>query len=270
MVISLYGEEFAALRDGDYSRRAASRLRGLLAAAAEVTASGRSLQRRAEALLGRSVPFIPNGVDPSRLEPAGREERGRLRARWEAAPSDLLVSSVTTLGGRKGGREALRAFAGALREMPDLRFVIVGGGPDLEGCRALARGLGIASRVLFAGYRPFEEVLALYRASDLYLQAPLWEEGVSQPALEAQAAGVPAVLGRCEAMEDSVLDGRTGFLVDTSDVEGMAARILLLARDPLLRERMGSEGRRWASETFSYDAIASRYLEVFVRVARHA
>ncbi len=275
-VLSLYGEEFAAFEGEprslfDRLRRRISlgRLSDLLADCAGLTASGRHLAALARQLgLASEVPFLPNGVDVQVLTPPSAEEKAALRRKWDLAPQASVVLSIQGLAGRKGSHNLLNAFARLRALKPDAFLVVIGGGPDLEPLKARAAAEGLGEAVRFLGFQSHEVCVDLYRAADLYLQLPLREEGVSQTALEAQAAGIPVVLGRCPAMEDSVRPGETGLLVSSLDAEEAGRAAAGLLSDPARARHMGEEGRRWVAGTFSYETLTRRYLEVFTHAVQ--
>lgn len=271
MVLSLYGEEFerferpvAGRLDALRRRVALGRMKALFRQCAAVTASGRHLGEMAVRLgLREDAAFIPNGACVELLLPPSTEEKASLRKTRDLPQDRPVVLCIQGLAGRKGSHNLLDAFSRVAARRPDALLVVVGGGPDLEPLKARALAEGFASSVRFLGFQSHEVCQDLYRACDLYLQLPLREEGVSQTAIEAQAAGKPVVLGRCPAMEDSVAEGEGGFLVDSRDPGAASAAVLSLLDDPALRQRMGERGRAWVLPRFSYEAITDRYLEVF-------
>ncbi len=273
LVVSLYGNEFVAYQGRSRLglitrwRRQLSlrRLRSLFAAASAVTASGRSLIAAAASLkLGADLRFIPNGVDADYLDLSLNERRSELAVRWNLKPDDPILVTVQGLWHEsKGARLLLDGFGLVCRQRPKAQLVVVGDGPLRPQLEAQAQRQGIADQVRFLGALPYEELFSVYALADVYVQVPLYEEGVSQTALEAQGMGKPVVISRCGAMLDSMLDGETGYLVDIDDPQGLAHRVLELLDNPARREEMGRRGREWVLENFSYQAIARQYLEVF-------
>jgi glycosyltransferase involved in cell wall biosynthesis len=125
---------------------------------------------------------------------------------------------------------------------------MVGDGPDRERLEQLAYDLGIARSTFFVGYQ--EEVAGYYRLFDAFL-LPSVNEGTPVSAIEALASGTPVVATRVGGVPDVVRDGVDGFLVAPGDTEAAAERLAELARDPVLRARLGDAGRREVRARYS-------------------
>jgi glycosyltransferase involved in cell wall biosynthesis len=117
---------------------------------------------------------------------------------------------------------------------------MVGERPDRPGLERRAHELGIVRDTLFLGYQ--EDVAPFYAAFDA-LVLPSSNEGTPVSAIEALAAGRPVVATRVGGVPDVVDEGVDGFLVEPGATQELAARLAELARDPKLREQMGTAGR---------------------------
>jgi 2-deoxystreptamine N-acetyl-D-glucosaminyltransferase/2-deoxystreptamine glucosyltransferase len=118
--------------------------------------------------------------------------------------------------------------------------VIVGDGSERPRLEEAAREI---SNVRFAGMVPYGEVPG-YLARAKVLVIPSIQEGQSNAAMEAMVRGIPIVASRVGGLPALVRDGESGFLVPPGDVAGMAARIREVVDDPMLRQRLGAQGRR--------------------------
>lgn len=204
----------------------------------------------------RRIDVVPNGIDLDTYTPEPAVERfpeptllylGRLK-RYKRV--DLVLRAVAALAGRG---------------VP-VRLLVGGKGDHLRELRALAEELGIADRVDFLGFVSEERKLELFRRSWLHvLTSP--KEGWGITNLEAAACGTPTVASDAPGLRDSVVDGRTGFLVPHGDVEALANRIGTLLADPAMRARMGREACAFAAR-FSWDASALAMESVLLRVVR--
>ena len=116
---------------------------------------------------------------------------------------------------------------------------MVGDGPDLVDCVALARSLGVADDVQFLGEQ--DQVVPLLSAAHVFL-LPSSQESFGLAALEAMACEVPAVASRIGGLPELVEDGVTGFLHDPNDLEGMARSAILLLTDEALHRRVAGSG----------------------------
>jgi glycosyltransferase involved in cell wall biosynthesis len=200
----------------------------------------------ADDLAARGIPrsqvaVIYQGVDTQALTPDPS-----LRA-----PTPLFVY-LGRLKKYKGVQYVIAAFA-RLR-MPEARLAIAGAGDYRPRLEALARSLDLGDRVQFLGRVSEADKLTLLRqAWALTFASP--KEGWGITNLEAAACGTPVVASNSPGIRESVLDGRTGFLVPHADVAAFAAALERIGRDPSLVASMGAVGREFA-ETLNWDRAA--------------
>jgi glycosyltransferase involved in cell wall biosynthesis len=114
----------------------------------------------------------------------------------------------------------------------------------------------VIDKVSLLGMFQRPELVERYYQSDIFAFAPIWDEGFGLPAVEAMAAGLPVVSSRSGTLVETVLDGKTGILVDKSNAAELAEALLLLLNDADLREAMGRAGRQRALRHFTWDRIA--------------
>jgi len=134
---------------------------------------------------------MPPTLDPRhRAGPLETERRAAIRESLGAAPGETLLLMVGSAFHTKGVDRSLRALAALPAERRSRTRLLVAGRGKPTGYRRLARRLGIADRVLFAGGR--DDVPELLRAADLLLH-PARQENTGNVLLEALAAGLPVV-----------------------------------------------------------------------------
>ncbi len=208
------------------------------------------------------IAVIPFGIDESRWEGTPS-----VRARAEAIRTDAGARPLILFAGRmvpyKGVDVLLRALAGT-----DAAAVLAGAGPSRAGWIALARELGIAERVRFAGEVPHDELAALYHACDLFvLPSVTRAEAFGYVQLEAMACAKPVVSTRVASGVPWVnRDGETGLTVPPGDPGALRDAIEILAGDAALRNRLGNAGRARVRSEFTMEkmraAAAALYREV--------
>src|SRR5206468_8794383 len=138
---------------------------------------------------------------------------------------------------------------------PELRLDIAGRGPLENALRALARELGIAEAVSFLGQvAPIQSAIESAGA----VVVPSLGEGFGMVALEAMERGRPVVAAAVGGLAEIVVDGVTGLLVPSGEVEPLAAAIVRLGRDPELAARMGRAGRERALADFPQERATDR------------
>ena len=206
--------------------------------------------------IGVENPLVIHpGVDPKRFTPPS-----------SPPPPPWTLLTVGRLVPRKGIDTVLRALPSLLIEFPGLRYRVVGDGPDRYRLQRIARELGVAYAVEFAGRVPDEKLPDVYRSAHVFVM-PVREEpesvgteGFGIVYLEASACGLPVIAGRSGGAVEAVLEGKTGLLVPPEDPETLARTLRQLLEDAALRCRMGQAGRRWVEEEMNWDRKAE---EVF-------
>jgi len=199
---------------------------------------------------------IRPAVDPVHFRPA--ESRIKVDDRF-------TVMTVGTLAWVKGHEWSLQAIRRLADKGVDVRFEIIGDGPDRQRVLYTIADLGLQDRVRLPGKLGPDEVLKRVQQADAFLLSS-HSEGISNAALEAMACGVPVVTTDCGGMREAVTDGVEGFVVPVRDAEAMASRLLHLSSDAALRQRMGEAARGRVQREFSVQAQVQAWLELYASI----
>jgi glycosyltransferase involved in cell wall biosynthesis len=202
---------------------------------------------------------VPNGV-PVPAPAPGEVERNRreVRARLDIPAGAFVAGSLVRLAPGKGLPDLLRAFALLEADGPAV-LLLVGEGPMRDELSALARDLGVADRVRFAGHQP--AAAPFLDAMDAFVLA-VPAGSMSIALLEAMARGLPPVITFC-GPEEAVVGGRTGLCAPPGDPVGLAGALDRLARGPELRRRLGEQAAAYVRERFSAARVADDLLAVY-------
>lgn len=182
-----------------------------------------------------------------------------------------MILCAGRLTKRKGQDSLIRCLPRVLESFPDALLVIAGRGHDKDLLQTLAREFGVADRVVFTGYAEDEELAALFELCTVFA-SPLRElengdtEGCPTVFLEAGAHGKPVVGGRAGGVDDAIIEGETGFIVDGTDIGQIASAIVRLLLDPELAGRLGARGRRRALDELTPARAASQVMEFSRRI----
>ena len=147
-----------------------------------------------------------------------------------------------------------------------LNLHLVGSGPDLNRLRQFAGSIGMENNVVFEGPRNQDEVIALYRRTDVFALAS-FGEGVPVVLMEAMAMEIPCVATWVNGVPELIRHNEDGLLVAPSDVDGLAASIQELLKSPELRRRLGSAGRRRVVQSYELQTNTVRLAEIFRKYA---
>jgi glycosyltransferase involved in cell wall biosynthesis len=169
--------------------------------------------------------IIPNTIDLTRYAPGAKPQQ--LIEKYGLAEKKVLLTMGRLAAHEryKGVDEVLDLLPGLLKKMPELVYLIVGDGDDRARLENKAQQLGVAERVIFAGYIPNEEKQSHYRVADVYVM-PSRGEGFGIVFLEAMASGIPVVASKLDGGREAVREGSLGTLVDPNDPEDLRQGIL--------------------------------------------
>jgi glycosyltransferase involved in cell wall biosynthesis len=193
--------------------------------------------------------IVPNAVDTLRIRPPERE------------PEDNIILFVGRLVYRKG----LHVLVKALQRIKgrDFKLYVVGGGYMEIPARMLAKAYGVEDKVEFLGVVPEDVKIELYRRAKIVVVPSILNESFGIVALEAMAAGRPVIASRVGGLEDVVVNGETGILVEPGSEEQLAEAIELLLDDEPYRRRLGANARRVVEERYSWDVVLDRIVDVY-------
>jgi L-malate glycosyltransferase len=204
------------------------------------------------------VEVVYNGVRDDALRAAG--DRPALRAALDLPPDAFCFALACRFDPVKGLDGLIRALRRVVDQCPAARLVLIGDGELRSGLEALIRGLDLGGHVLLPGFR--SDVPRWLGAADAFVLSSL-DEGTSVSLLEAMAAGLPCIATRVGGNPLVVRHGETGLLVEPRDEAALAAAMLRLARDPVLRQEMGRKGRQRFQERFAWNGMLDRYAQMY-------
>lgn len=208
---------------------------------------------------------LPPGVDLTRFIPAAKSLE--LQKKWGVEGAPVIVS-IGRLVPRKGSDQLIKAMPEVLKQFPKCKLLLVGTGNYKKRLEKLVHNLKVQDSVIFTGRVAHELLPAYYRLGDIFA-APcrsryggLEVEGLGIVYLEASACGVPVIAGKSGGAPDAVLDGETGILVNGRDHLEVSAALIKLLADEKLRAQMGTAGRVWMEQLWSWEGIGTRFEEI--------
>ena len=227
---------------------------------------------RLTSILGSAlrVTMITPGVDFKVFSPGPRPQWIEAKFSLRADPVLLTVGRLVK---KKGHETVLRSLPLVLKEFPDLRYLIVGDGPERRHLEEIVQQLDLAKMVIFVGNVPHAELGDYYRAADIFCMINQCDasgdiESFGMVFIEANAAAKPVVGGRSGGTTQSIVDGKTGLLCEPGSPALTAAHLLLLLRNADLRARMGNAGLSRARTEFGWESRAAQLFEIQQRIAR--
>jgi glycosyltransferase involved in cell wall biosynthesis len=176
-----------------------------------------------------------------------------------------IVGTIGALVAQKDHHTLIEAAARVVRDVPDVRFVVLGEGELRGALEEQIRHRHLERHVFLAGFRA--DVLQLMKDFDVFALSSI-QEGLCTSLVDAMAARKAAVATAVGGVPEVVEDGVTGLLVPARDHEALAERIVRLLTDPELRRRMGDAGLERARQLFTVERMVEGTAAVYERVTR--
>ena len=161
-----------------------------------------------------------------------------------------------------GATYLMRAIPTVVEEVPNVRFDLIGDGPQLEKCKALAGRLDVDDCVNWVRRQPHRNIPNYLANWDLTV-VPSVCESFGAAALESSAMGVPVVASDVGGLPDTVRHGVTGLLTPPQAPEQLADALITLLEDPPRRREMGAAGREMVEREYNWQTILDKWVTTY-------
>jgi glycosyltransferase involved in cell wall biosynthesis len=199
------------------------------------------------------VHVVPMGTDlKSRfVPPKTRQNTGHL----------LFVGRLVE---KKGLRYLIDALPLILKRHPQVCLHIAGDGPEKDNLQLQSKKLRVSDHVRFLGAVKNVFLPALYQTSDVVVFPSVIaddgdREGFGLVLVEALGCECATVVTDLPAMQDIIIDSKTGFVVPQKNVQKLAEKIVSLLDDPEVGRSAGKEGRRFVTKRYDLEIITRKY-----------
>ncbi|MFP5382190.1 MAG: TIGR04063 family PEP-CTERM/XrtA system glycosyltransferase [Gammaproteobacteria bacterium] len=213
----------------------------------------------------RKITVIPNAVDIDQFEMGGRPDPA-LKMRLGLGTSRVL-GFIGSFYAYEGLDLLIAALPAILKQMPDVKVLLVGGGPQDTALKQQVMRLDLKDRVIFTGRVPHAEVNRYYDLVDVlvYARHPMRLTDLVTPLkpLEAMAQGRLMVASDVGGHKELIEDGRTGVLFRAGDVDDLAAKVTALLGNEAGWDALKQAGRRFVETERNWAASVARYHGVY-------
>jgi sugar transferase (PEP-CTERM/EpsH1 system associated) len=211
----------------------------------------------------RRIEVIHNGVDRGRFFPDA-ETRSRIRRELGLGETELCIGCVANLFAVKDHTTLLAAVAKLSTQPGDWRLLLIGEGPErarLESFIAERPDLGPRVSLLGSSTR----VPELLRAMDVFV-LPSVAEGINNSLLEAMATGVAVIASTVGGNPEVVVDGESGLLFPSGDVDALGNHLARLQTEPDRRRQLAQGAMQRIDEQFSIQSMVQAYEQLYGNV----
>lgn len=191
------------------------------------------------------------------------------KSRQLSKEQPIIILSVGRLSIEKGFHIAIKAIAETVKHFPDIKYHIIGSGPEEADLTALIHSLGLQETVKIFGAVSTDELLNHYSTAHMFVLPSIdFRDGSHTETQgvvlqEAQSSGIPVLASRTGGIPEIIKDGRTGLLFDEEDDAQLAQLIESLITDNNLYQNLSLQARKDVEENYSIDVIGARLLNVY-------
>ena len=201
----------------------------------------------------KKIKIIPTGINLNKSN-NNDENIISIRKKFGINKDEVIILFVGLLVPRKGVDLVIRV---ANKIRGNVRFIIVGGGPNGKEFKKMAKSLG--KRIIFTGFR--QDVNNFYNEADVFF-LPSRGEGLAGVIMESMKYGLPIVSSNIPCTPDLIVNNKTGFLCEPEDINCYIEKIKELINHKKLREKVGKKGREKIKE-FGWDKVIKKYEELY-------
>lgn len=224
----------------------------------QVITVGKDIKREAQHHF--SVPddklhYVPNGVDMDRFENA-ESIRNEVALDWEK-----VILFVGRLCHQKGVRYLINSMPKVLRETPEAKFIVAGGGA-VDHYRQMAEQKGIGDKALFTGFVPEQKLINLYKTADATVMPSVYEPfGIV--ALESMAAKTPVVASYVGGLKETVVHEWTGLHVYPRNRDSIGWGINMALSDNTWNQWLGENGRQRVKNNYRWEITSQMTSNIY-------
>lgn len=253
------------LREGKWQHILAYRLTNpLVSKIVCVSEAVRRVVLKKERVRPDKVEVIYNGVDIEKFQ-RFNVSTNQGKTALGIKENELVVGMVANFSWIKGHEVLLAVAPLVAKEVPSVRFLLIGDGPLLQRIKYQVSSIKLEDKFVFLGKRT--DVPGLLSIMDISLNLS-YSEGMSNTILESMAAGVPVVATAVDGNLETVLDGETGILIPVKDASSTAKAIIRLLKDEGLRKAMGENARRIAAEKFDSKIMINKMESLYTSLVK--
>ncbi len=226
-----------------------------------IVVSERDVKKGLEAGIGKPAQYhlIRSAIPLDEFD-STQFDRQAIRSELCIPPEAIVIGNVSRFSAQKNPLDWVRIAGMVGRACPDAFFLMVGDGPLRGEVENEIKKEGIQDRILLTGLR--RDIPRMLAAMDIFLLTSLWE-GLPRVLAQAMAMGLPVVANRVDGVAEGIQEELTGYLVEPGDTDQAAKDCIRLAHDPLARQALGLQGRKYARENFDLQMMIAQIEKIY-------
>lgn len=199
------------------------------------------------------------GIDQEKFNP--NSDFADIRSELGIDKNTTLLLFLARFTSHKQPLTLIKAFAGAVKQMPGVKLLMVGDGDEKEAALLLAKELSVDENIIFLPFR--QDVPAILKAADIYILPSLWE-GLPIGLLEAMRMGKAIIASKVDGTCDIVRHQDNGYLVNVENLQSeLAKAMILLSSDTALRKKYGANAIETVNNHFNVTTMTRQIENIY-------
>ena len=170
---------------------------------------------------------------------------------------DLIIFSISRHIERKGYQYLLDSVKGLQNRLDNWHLYIGGDGPETKNLKTSIANLNLNSKVTLLGELTKEQLHYCYEKSEIFILTNIMlnngdADGCPIVFLEAACYGTPSIGGNLPGTKDAIIDGETGYIVDSKKLSDVSQKLEILINNPNLRSEMGKNAYQYVKNNYKW------------------
>jgi phosphatidylinositol alpha-1,6-mannosyltransferase len=210
------------------------------------------------------IQILNPGVDSTKFVPTERNDKIKQQLGWGNRPTILTVGRLQK---RKGQDMLIKALPNIKKSIPNILYAVIGGGDEQGLLEELVNSLNLQENVLFMSEIDDDTMLQCYQQCDLFILPNRTVnqdiEGFGMVLVEAQSCGKTVIAGDSGGTKETMIEGNTGFIIDCTNPEPIAKKLIELLKQPEKLDTYGKLGREHVVNTLDWKAHKEKAEKLF-------
>jgi len=215
------------------------------------------------------VKLLPLGIDTNQFKPG--IDTTELCRKWGLSNEATVIVFIGTLFDFSGLDDFIRRFSGIIKQIPEVKLLIVGDGPQRPSLERIISELNLRERVLITGFQPYETMPQYINMATLCINpfriTDITRDIFPTKILQYLACGRPVIATPLPGMT-ALAPGENQGIVYTDNLDEMASSTVSLIKSPERRNRLGRAAMNYVKQTHSYDRIVAQLEATLIEITR--
>lgn len=180
-------------------------------------------------------------------------------------PDSVIITFLGRLFDGKGVADLLSALSG----IKDKNYIcfIIGDGPERKKLEALAKKIGVKNKIVFFGYKKFEDYIKILKITDIFVN-PSYTEGLPTTVAEAALCKNAVIATNVGGTSEIIINEKNGFLIEPKNIKLLEEKLRILINNKNLREEFGNNAYNEVRDKFNWNNSIEKYLEIFNEIIK--